>query len=647
MPGPVLSEPIKKQLSYATRQLVEALEQAIKRYDSDGTLENLQQVLARKQKLDEGSNEQLLADNLAYRQWIQADLFQWLKSEFATQGYDSLYKPGAPATSTVSSEDRFAALLTNMSPDKANRLLELMEDKGESIQQISDLYGHETSAEAEAYRAFFDEHSISYLGGGNSKNFLISSANSTGFVLKADNRMGNDNKVVDGLRNSDMNECLVPVQVSRLVVCTKIKPPASAGAEQGTEEVVTRRLQTTQYCTGGDLLSHSLTCANEEDRTRSAMAVYGQMLTVLSKFSEKNIFFPDMKNSNWLMGADKQLILADTKSLMACHSSGLIDLRFQPFGHSVFMDPPEFNADTRLGQTPGIVDTQAAQSFMFAKNLYQYLTKCDNTQLFGVPYSQNISFEHKVFYTSEGKALKQLIEDMLELHPEKRPSMQDVQARFAQINALGITKQADIEAITLSATPSEPLKSIPQQQDELRVLMFNICQLYALNNDSSDDAGLEQFQQTTVAEINKFGSDLPGIKAGLKVMEQKGLELRSVKTAVEDTINELRKKDGFFSIGVKKKIDNIETAWKAIPVTERHRVFDPTYEPGIALQKAIAAHRHFPGLRTVKVDNGEIVERSAAKSFGYFKQRVNTLKAEEATKAAPDAEPEPGLTRPK
>ena len=70
-------------------------------------------------------------------------------------------------------------------------------------------------------------------------------------------------------------------------------------------------------------------------------------------------------------------------------------------------------------------------SYMYAKNLYQYLTRCTCDDFYIDPHNQHrgtkevadLNFNLPVFKTDRGKLLEPLIKEMMQTNPAARPSL--------------------------------------------------------------------------------------------------------------------------------------------------------------------------------------------------------------------------------
>ena len=94
-----------------------------------------------------------------------------------------------------------------MRPEKADEFLALLTqpmNKGDNITPLlHKLYKDtEHSREAVAFRSFLNEHDITFLGGGHSKNFKISRDDESEYVLKVDDRLNRPKSVEAHLRNT-------------------------------------------------------------------------------------------------------------------------------------------------------------------------------------------------------------------------------------------------------------------------------------------------------------------------------------------------------------------------------------------------------------------------------------------------------------
>ncbi len=181
---------------------------------------------------------------------------------------------------------------------------------------------------------FLLHNQIEYLGGKNSRNYLITPPNAEPpFVLKLENRMGMPKDAETFLRSIDNSERLVPIYADREVYL------------KDDNKFPIRSIIVTDYCPSGDLLVF----AKQEKDTellgyfKNALLVYSQMAEILTNLSKNKLAFPDMKNTNWVMGEDDLIRISDGKSLTGVSKEG--NVLFSPSSNKIITtlgyQPPE------------------------------------------------------------------------------------------------------------------------------------------------------------------------------------------------------------------------------------------------------------------------------------------------------------------
>ncbi len=212
-------------------------------------------------------------------------------------------------------QDMFSEIIENMSPDKVSLLIALLAKPNVTFfgfkrnlnTDLNMLYSaHEkTTKEAREFDAFIQNNSIQYLAGKNSKIFKVSPRNEgKPFVVKIENRMGSPKKIENDLKTK--LSCLGDVFI-----------PSSGNRQGGTflEGIpVTRNIIVNSFYSVGDLQSFAHQPLSEPMRAFKAIQIYKRMAIILNKIEEEYCFFPDMKNTNWIIDDNHHLLIGDTKS---------------------------------------------------------------------------------------------------------------------------------------------------------------------------------------------------------------------------------------------------------------------------------------------------------------------------------------------
>lgn len=268
----------------------------------------------------------------------------------------------------------FANLIGKMQPESLQLLEKILYEQGKKIKA--------TMLDDEALKSdlkLFEHCSISYLGGSNSNNFLIKHEE-TGeeFVLKVENRMNAPNSLDTYLRESSLRNILPPVFLHRQI--TFSAPTVSPS---------TLNLIVTPYFREGNLKEHRDHLSKAEGDSASSKAIISSAAEIFAKKAEfllgleaEQMALLDDKNSNWSLDEKGQPILLDTKSLKPTVNGDVFaippkegKLRWFKETHTTpVFHPPELTSS--MGG-----DADKMHAFMLGKNLYQYLTGCDEKYL--------------------------------------------------------------------------------------------------------------------------------------------------------------------------------------------------------------------------------------------------------------------------
>lgn len=393
----------------------------------------LQQIYRKKVQIENTYNDTDVTQCADYRNEIQHNLFVELQKQFVSLGVMSMegVVKQAPVTQNqpVLQAHTLSEILANMSPEKATKMLEVLARADASA--FEKLYDSNEPG-YEEYLIFLKTHAVTFLGGGNSKNFKITPGDgSPPFVLKVDNRMGMSKSAEAHLREHSLKEVFTSVGVERQVtgrIPVKVKHNNQSNL---VDKLATRTLLVTEFCSGGDIQSHSKVHGfDEKARLNAALDIYQQMGTILSGITRDGCAFPDMKNSNWLVNDKGLLRLADTKSFVFIEENGDFDYkknkkRWCRFITSPHMDVPELQYEQ--------FSANNMHAMLLGKNLYQYLTGCKSKYLEKQFDSETYDFSASIFDTSEGRELELLIKNLITPEPAGRLAINDAVSDLRRI----------------------------------------------------------------------------------------------------------------------------------------------------------------------------------------------------------------------
>lgn len=406
------------------------INQAIEDYnqltgDKTAKLRALQDIYNSVQTVIRSVSTETIACNPELKHYLEIDLFKNFQAQFKALGVSSMLHvatqdfegPPAVPKPELSSTERFAELLANMAPEKVAKLTEMLSSPTKfKAKFVKELYKDEISPEASAYRSFWKNATIEFLGGGHSLSYKIIPANGDKpFVLKAENLMSTPKSIGDYLRSqTTLKDTFAPVYAER------------------------QTLQVTDFYPHGSLRDYSEKMGKKDaDRLQSAVSMFSQMGSVLTQLKTHHGFFPDMRLRNWLVDDQHKLRLVDIKSLKLLHNNDSYNRDLDGLMiFSIPSSPPEIlNHTAEWSQR---FDVSRAYSYMFGKNLYQYLTNCSSSDLEKAYTGENFDFSAAIFQTDLGQAFRALIIKTVKIRPEVRPSFDEVVLDMEKITALDL-----------------------------------------------------------------------------------------------------------------------------------------------------------------------------------------------------------------
>jgi hypothetical protein len=348
-----------------------------------------------------------------------------------------------PVRAKLATPKGLPEFIANMSPDKVSEMTKILASISDvpgtplDTKPLKDIY--RTTSEHIIFSDLLDDLEITFLGGGNSKNFkVVEPKTGSQWVLKVDNRLGAPKQIEDQLAKTVLKETLTTIYAARQTFFHS----------DSLNEDVTRGLLVTEYCPGGNLETHSALQKDNTSKIRSALSIYSQMACVLEKIESIQAAFPDMKNTNWLIDGNGKLRIADTKSFVPA-KYGYID-ETDP-SHKWFHLPntPYMNAPEMYKQKSYSAD--AMHAYMLGKNLYQYLTGCNFSYLEGRHDESMYDFNYPIFKNEEGPELKVLVRSLIKSNPEDRLKIADALKRLNGLNG----KRLEREKIHLEKLKSD------------------------------------------------------------------------------------------------------------------------------------------------------------------------------------------------
>jgi serine/threonine protein kinase len=324
-------------------------------------------------------------------------------------------------------------IFNKMSPENISKFAAIL-SKGIqfNINELTDLIKEDDEIYAQ-YQEFFQNHSINFEAGSNSKNFSIVAQDQTEYILKLENRLNAPKEVDIYVREEVIPDIITPIY-------------ASCDTQYTTEDgrTLSGTIILTKLCEEGSLEDIAKTNLSNEQRTSLGLEYFTQMSQILNRISNGNCFFADMKNANWLVDEKGRIYIADTKSFLYTTADGIYDPNIEANEGYSLLKTSQFSPDEFFARKT--FSANKAHIAILGKNLYQFLTGCAPNYL----EEREYNFNKAIFKTGEGTRLRTLIERTTKSDPDSRPSMNEVLTELNQISDL----------IALKDEATEVLKSI-------------------------------------------------------------------------------------------------------------------------------------------------------------------------------------------
>lgn len=500
---------------------------------------------------------------------LQNALFKEIQYQYSTLGVFSLDK--APKPSSLSE------LIANMSPEKTSQLTKILlnSDKAMLMKEIGKLYEEDdVSEEALAFEDFLLNHEISFLGGGNSKNFKVTNIlDNSVSVLKVDNRLNMPRNIAVYLQEK-VRALFTVVDAERSVVC-----------EDSNGNKIHRTLQVTELCANGSLLEHRESLKTVTELVRCTGTIFEQMARSMIDIQEAGCFFPDAKATNWLVDKNNQLYIADTKSFVFTDKDGNYrggipgNEYCNLLGTSGFMPPDTFFSP---------INADEHHAYILGKNLYFYASSS-----IGIGHDgSKFDFNKQLFLKPEGPEYRAIIEGLVKPDPSQRMSVREALDRLFMINNPEFK-----EVFTV-----------------LRKLKFG-----------ENDKIMNDYIREKQTQINKAET----IEERLEILRELETTVTKLKAdaasrEVHAIVDKYRENAGLFTVGMNAKASRIEQEMQKLSVEERCNFFGTKKSEQVL--KAVASHRHWGKSGKVYENEDKTIDESkAAQSYKDFRKQFNEV----------------------
>ncbi|MBL7481303.1 hypothetical protein [Legionella bononiensis] len=550
-----------------TRDVNQLIEEFNNTRDVDGKIHLLKEIQKQMKKIDYTYPQDLLANSPGYQK-ISSELFKSIQYQTSSLGIKSLLP--TTATPTLLTE-----IIAQMAPEKAEQLVNILSGMGkrksgmEVHDHLKNLYPLEDkSPEAELFREFLATHQISFLGGGNAKNFKVTHLkdNSTA-VLKIDDRLYMPRKAEAHLREHVGNSLAV-IDTERQVFCTnKSGEPAS------------RTLLVTEYCSGGDLFSYGLDSLRGGEPVKTVSRVFEQMADVMLQIQDAGCMFPDAKITNWLINSDGKLIISDTKSFLFTDENqnfvpGIPGNEYCTLLSSTNFNPPEFYVQ------PVSINADSTHAYLLGKNIHRFITGSIQSAHDGSKFDFNYPF----FKEGEGLEIRTLIEALVKPDPAERMPVKEALTQFFLMN-------------------NPEVKSLVKELKELK------CGPKDKKMDEFIDEKIGEIRNATPQKREELISELKEIIKDLKA--------DATVSEANRIVTNFRNNPDEFAMGINTRADKIEQEMVHIPIQERRTLHHS--ETSSVVKQAIESHHHLN--KSASSDVPQANTAQVAATFKNYKER--------------------------
>ena len=491
-------------------------------------------------------------------------------------------------------QDQLAFLIDNMSPEKSALFLSILEKPNTNFfgfkrninKDLSHVFlAHEKKdSPGSLFESFINNNLIQYIAGNNSKIFKITPLNNDAppFILKIENRMGAPKQIEVYVTNklSSAKPVFIPVNASRVTTI-------SINNQKETKNFIV-----CPFYEKGDLQSFAHRPQSNAMRIFNAVHIYAQMAKILNSLEKTNIFFPDMKNTNWILSKNNRLLISDTKSLRYTSIHGSYDKAASVHVNrwsrlilsSNYMNPPEYTH-----HSDQILST-SSHAYMLGKNLYQFLTNCSPGYLSRHSDGQQYTFEQDIFNGLYGKKLQNLILNLIKKNPDERLNMNTI-------------------LIELKDVETELFK------DQKNILHSTIQTL--VKTSESNDPLFYHYMN----ELQKQENQLTELES-IIITNEKLNNIHNISILVNDIINKYIRK------GDQAKADRIKTCFYKISPENRILIFSNQNTESKEFRETLAEHHSCfrPTITFKDPEKTEIDERWASNSFIKFKKALDEIR---------------------
>lgn len=299
----------------------------------------------------------------------------------------------------------------DLSIEEIARVVPGLADRSLTETELKSLKEFFTEPSEEIYKILpiLRDYDISYLGGGNNKNWQL-----------IDHERG-EQYVIQSKFMTNTNQALLNEQTTSTLShgIGQEYFPERALLDHGSSFTIV------DVAPKGNLLheAHENKKKNNEEKfMASSMRRVHELLSISETMLEQGIIHPDIKLTNFLIDKSNNITIIDTKTLASIPEGGFV--KRGSFETSARYMTPEH----KRGEP--IINAEKHMTYQLGLAIYEELVQpTHETDQHGVSWQEKLNFEDQVFSGEVGQELANLIQEMTNEDPLKRPTLAEAQQR--------------------------------------------------------------------------------------------------------------------------------------------------------------------------------------------------------------------------
>jgi hypothetical protein len=418
-------------------------------------------------------------------------------------------------------------MLEGLRQEKLEELIEICKNNWKEAPTIplklGDLYPRsDDSEEANRFRYFLENHELRFLGGGNTRNFLV-----TNKVTRESQVLGVNRKLGGKLTNVDVLDNVLTEENRKKLVGDRLIAPRRF--QKSSQNNVGFSLSVIDYFPSGSLnKSYERSVFTNPERYKQCSKNIRKMIIGFQGLQEHGILFPDAKVTNWMIGDDGKLIIADIKSLLTLEQIRASKQEVLLLKTERYI-PPEILDKLRPDQNINIENVHA---FILGANLYDYLTGNEPP-----PKLTEDAFKKPIFKDIIGKQYQALIVNLTQADPSSRMSLNDAMKELKFINVL--VKASTMKEVDLQKIIDHKTQVLEVISEKLKSTFYEYGREGEKSRGHKHEVDTNQFPQIKERYQNLKGDHL---KSKILADFKKQIEKISDKEELAELKSELKKK---------------------------------------------------------------------------------------------------------